>query len=338
MSAAQPVSPPFFLVTIDTEGDNLWAAPKEITTRNSGFLSRFQDTCERYGIRPTYLTNYEMVQCGVFREFAHDVLRRNAGEVGMHLHAWNSPPIEPLTPDDFAHLPYLVEYSERVMREKIRVMTAELEEAFSVKMCSHRAGRWNIDRRYVALLIEAGYSVDCSVTPGISWRQYKGNPMGEGGADYTRFPHHAYWMGPSDISTPGIGSSLLEVPMTILQAEDSLWESWRNTFRRLRSAGLGKSGSDRQPERAARWLRPNGRNRREMISTIKIVCAERRQYAEFMLHSSELMPGGSPTFRTPHSIDRLYDDLHALFSEVQRTCISATLAEFQQVCIAGRLP
>jgi hypothetical protein len=33
---------PFFLITIDTEGDNIWSAPREVTTRNSGFLERFQ--------------------------------------------------------------------------------------------------------------------------------------------------------------------------------------------------------------------------------------------------------------------------------------------------------
>ena len=37
-----------FLITIDTEGDNLWACPREITTYNSHYLPRFQQLCERY--------------------------------------------------------------------------------------------------------------------------------------------------------------------------------------------------------------------------------------------------------------------------------------------------
>ena len=51
---------PAFLITIDTEGDNLWAAPEAITTENSRWLPRFQQLCERFGFQPTYLTDYEI--------------------------------------------------------------------------------------------------------------------------------------------------------------------------------------------------------------------------------------------------------------------------------------
>src|SRR6266487_4602168 len=72
-----------FIITIDTEGDDLWARPREITTRNAEYLPRFQSLCERFGFKPVYLTNYEMAMSDVFVEFARDVLARGAGEVGM---------------------------------------------------------------------------------------------------------------------------------------------------------------------------------------------------------------------------------------------------------------
>ena len=86
-----------FIITVDTEGDNLWAKPREITTRNAAYLPRFQALCERFRFKPVYLTNYEMALSDAFVEFGRDVIARDAGEVGMHLHAWNSPPLEPLT-------------------------------------------------------------------------------------------------------------------------------------------------------------------------------------------------------------------------------------------------
>jgi hypothetical protein len=49
-----------FLITVDTEGDNLWARPRELTTHNAAWLPRFQALCERYGLKPTYLTAWEM--------------------------------------------------------------------------------------------------------------------------------------------------------------------------------------------------------------------------------------------------------------------------------------
>ena len=111
-----------FIVTIDTEGDDLWAKPREITTRNAAYLPRFQALCERFGFKPVYLTNYEMAMSEAFVEFGRDVLQRGAGEIGMHLHAWNSPPLFSLTDDDFCPaLPDRVPYW--VMRENIRCMT-----------------------------------------------------------------------------------------------------------------------------------------------------------------------------------------------------------------------
>ena len=60
---------PFFLITIDVEGDNLWSRPKKITTNNSNYLPRFQKLCKDYGFKPTYLVNYEMACCPSFKEF-----------------------------------------------------------------------------------------------------------------------------------------------------------------------------------------------------------------------------------------------------------------------------
>jgi hypothetical protein len=49
---------------------------------------------------------------------------------------------------------------------------------------------------------------------------------------------------------------------------------------------------------------------------------------EFMVHSSELMPGGSPRFRTAAAIERLYASLEVLFEELSAWCRGMTLAEF----------
>lgn len=69
-------SKPAFLITIDTEGDNLWDRPKLVTTRNAEFLERFQQLCEQYELRPTWLTDHEMISSVVFRRFAADAVLR----------------------------------------------------------------------------------------------------------------------------------------------------------------------------------------------------------------------------------------------------------------------
>ncbi len=314
---------PSFLITIDTEGDNLWSHPQTITTQNSQFLPRFQECCEQYGFKPTYLVNYEMAKCPVFQEFGHDILKRNQAEIGMHLHAWNSPPISPLTPNDFEYMPYLIEYPKEAMREKIAFMTSLLEDTFQTKMISHRAGRWAFNEIYASILAEHGYHTDCSVTPHLSWSEYSGDPNGNGGTDYTHFLEDAYFLDLNNIRFAG-DSSLLEIPVTILQTRWNRITSLRDVF---------PKGS--LPYRAwgrlfpsLYWLRPNGNNQKELLSVLKMAIRQKKQYVEFMLHSSELMPGGSPAFPTENAIESLYETLHTLFEYAQPHFRGATLSDF----------
>ena len=62
------------IITIDTEGDNLWAwrEGQPIGTENTRFLPPFQSLCEEYGMKPVYLSNYEMLQDPRFCAFARD--------------------------------------------------------------------------------------------------------------------------------------------------------------------------------------------------------------------------------------------------------------------------
>ena len=50
------------IITIDTEGDNLWGWKEgtALTTENAAFVPRFQELCEEHGFIPTYMTTYEM--------------------------------------------------------------------------------------------------------------------------------------------------------------------------------------------------------------------------------------------------------------------------------------
>jgi hypothetical protein len=324
---------PFFILTIDTEGDNLWSRPRQVTSRNAGFLPRFQETCEAFGLRPTYLTNREMALAPEFQKLGRDALRRATAEIGMHLHAWDSPPDAPLTNDDIGHHPFLTEYPEPVMRQKIRAQTGLLQDVFGIPMRSHRAGRWSFDERYAAILIEEGYLVDCSVTPHISWRANKGDPNGNGGADYTTFPEEPYFIDPHDIRRAG-SSPLLEVPLTVIPRP----RSWKMA-ERLLPASPSRSLVARALRRLmppVRWLRPNGRNRADLLEIVRIVASRGRSHAEFMIHSSELMPGGSPTFRDERAIEGLYSDLRALFALAAKLCRPATLGEFHGWSLADR--
>jgi hypothetical protein len=292
---------------------------------NAEFLPRFQELCESYGLRPTYLADYEMAMAKSFQDFGRDVLQQNVGEIGMHLHAWNTPPIVPLTENDFAYQPYLIEYPTDVMVQKIAFMTQLLANTFGVKIISHRAGRWSFNAAYARTLLACGYRVDCSVTPHVSWRSTLGDPAQNGGTDFTRFPEKAYFMDLNDISRPG-NSLLLEIPVTILPRPAISSVNFDKT------QWLPRTLNRFFP---AYWLRPTGRNLKRLLRIVRHAIQENSGYVEFMLHSSELMPGGSPTFVTAPDVERLYRDLKKLFEFICGTFTAATLKEYYQIMSSG---
>ncbi len=303
-----------FIITMDTEGDNVWSHPQPLTTRNTAWLPGFQALAERYGFKPTWLVNWEMAHDAACVEFLRDVLKRETGEVGLHLQAWDTPPLEPLTENDERCHPYLTEYAEPLMRAKLKRMAGMLEDTFQRPLRSHRAGRWGFDGRYARWLREHGFAADCSVCPGVDWRTTKGAPQGLGGPDCRKAPRVPYFIDENNLLEPDENpapDALLEVPMTIA-APRSRW-----------TKALLECCSKRH-----HWLRPNGNNGVAMKQRVDET-AENGTHLMFMLHSSELMPGGSPTFPNEASIARLNADIEELFAHAQsRGCPGRTLGEF----------
>ena len=85
-------------------------------------------------------------------------------------------------------------------------------------------------------------------------------------------------------------------------------------------------------------MRPTGRNRRFLLGLLEQAREQGWPYVEFMLHSSELMPGGSPTFRNEASIEKLYDDLEALFEAAAGHFEGSTTSEFRESWVARHSP
>ena len=285
----------YFIITIDVEGDNLWEATTTIATENGKYLERFQILCEKYNFIPTYLTDYEMTKSKAFVELGVNGLKNQLLEIGMHLHAWNTPPIIWGKDGMTMKKPYLIEYERNHMEAKIHYMTQRLEHVFQCNITSHRAGRWAFNETYATILWQQGYLADCSVTPGISWYKHRGQEAHSHGSNYKKFKKHAYELSLENIKQEGI-SGLWEVPVTI---------------------GKGKN-----------WLRPTRTNRKDLLRLVDEKNKEEVKYLEFMLHSSELMPSGSPNFSTQGDIENLYESLEELFQKIRETYTGIGLSEY----------
>ena len=203
-------------------------------------------------------------------------------EIGMHLHGWNTPPEYKLE-DRFGGNPYITEYPPEIIEQKVITMIKLLRERFEMPIVSHRSGRWATNDTYFEALVKNGIRVDCSVTPEIDLSRIPGC-FCNCGNDYRKAQKGVYEIYPG----------LLEVPMTTRRIH---YFSKGSIKHRLKTLILGDEV----------WLRPIPGSAALMQALTKRVHQEDcSNYLEFMVHSSELMPGGSPYFKTREDIENMY--------------------------------
>lgn len=283
-----------FIITVDTEGDNQWDNDREITTENSKYLPRFQELAEKYGFKPVWLTNYEMANDDYFVNYMKPKQENGLCEIGMHLHAWNNPPEYCLNKIN-REKDYLIEYPEKIIEEKIEILTNLITSKFGIRPISHRSGRWTTNKKYFDILEKKGYLIDCSVTPHVNWENCLG-AIGTKGTDYSKSPEKPYY----------IKNNLLEVPMTIRRIHYAQFNGIKNIRNLLGKAKCFVLGTNQ-------WMRPDKFMLKNELKKLIDKCSKKNEYIMFMIHSSELMPGGSPNFKTKESIERLYEIIEFVF-------------------------
>ena len=291
-------------ITIDTEGDNLWARPdpRKITTENAIYIPRFQELCEEYGLIPIWLINYEMIHdkrvCSYLKPKAHSGLCR----VGMHLHAINTPPLYQIEGFENSTGAFITDYPDEIIYKKTKKLKDDIESIMEIKVNIHRSGRWMIDDRYARILQEVGIKYDCTITPGIDWSNASGINSNTKGANY----HHYK----NDIQQLVIKKKydIVEYPVTILD-RNKVYKYYNKSMLNSAKAVYHYVVNKKI------WLRPNKYgNTDEMLGVLMNVMFGNLHYAEFMIHSSELMSKGSPSFTSEEDIENMYMSLNKIFS------------------------
>jgi hypothetical protein len=190
---------PYLSVIIDAEEEFDWtSAPytsKGVASMRCQQIA--QRIFERYGVVPTYAVDYAVAAQADGYEPLLDYLRDGKCEIGAQLHPWVNPPVdEDLTlANSFpGNLPPALEF------EKLRRLTATIEDNFGCHPILYRAGRYGAGANTAAILDRLGYRIDCSVVPFHDYRP-------RFGPDFRQAPNEPYWFGP--------GNRLLELPVTV---------------------------------------------------------------------------------------------------------------------------
>jgi hypothetical protein len=294
-------STPRLIITIDTEEEGLWSGrfrPTGNTVQNIQGLTRFQSLCDRLGIRPVYLVDAPVVQDPRASDVLAQIHSDGRCEIGAHVHPWCNPPIDEFHDQQES---YLCNIPVDRQQAKIEWLTNAIGERFGKRPVSFRCGRYGLDIAGARLLAANGYSVDSSVIPFTNY-------SADGGPDFTNAPWQPYRVGDEDLTVPGIGGDLLEVPVGVgfnranfARAMKFQQLAGKPPFRWLKMEGiLDRLGIVRRIK-----LSPEQADARAMQRLIDCYCSGKQApVLVMMFHSTSLSPGHSPYVRDEQQLDR----------------------------------
>ncbi|MBX3440139.1 MAG: polysaccharide deacetylase family protein, partial [Planctomycetaceae bacterium] len=325
---------PRLVVTVDTEEEGLWGGEFRMTgntVENIQGVPRFQDVCDRLGIRPTYLVDAPVVQDDRASEILAAIHGDGRCEIGTHVHPWCNPPFDDVLDRQET---YLCNLPVELQRAKVEWLTTAIEDRFGARPVSFRAGRYGLDIHGARILSELGYRVDSSVIP---FTDYSAG----GGPDFRSAPWQPYFVGGDELCRPMATGDLLEVPVSVgfnrrnfrraLQSQEFLG---RAPFRRLRLEGL----LDRTGLLTRIKLSPEQATAQKMQTLVDRYCESPSPVLVMMFHSSSLLPGKSPYVKSDADLTmflKKIEDVCRDCLETKRAC-PRTLAEVAADVTAAR--
>ncbi|MFH1137370.1 MAG: hypothetical protein V1816_14980 [Pseudomonadota bacterium] len=279
-------------VTIDVEEEGLFTgsySPNDASAENVSLLSRLDPIFRDFGVRPTLLVSYQAARTGKLRDYLAELNEKWGGEIGAHLHHWNTPPLweSPLRPPTPSEL-----MPRELLAEKMETLL-DLLAQMGRRPTSFRMGRYNLGPKMFSVLETSGITVDSSISP--TRRAYAG-------PDHLSAPTDPYYPDPLRPTRPG-QSKILEVPITVLPA----------------APGQGRilelfGGHDGFLGRQASWIsknlgsipaQPVWTGLRRMQTAARLHRLRGGRMITIFFHSSELLPGASPNLPNQAAVDAL---------------------------------
>jgi hypothetical protein len=278
-------------VTIDVEEEGLFSGRYEkydVSADNVARLSLLDPVFREWGIRPTLFVSYQVAKHKPHRDLILRLKEKWRGEIGAHLHMWNTPPIVPMNYPE----PVLSDLvSHEIMNEKIQTLFHEFDE-MNEKTLSFRMGRFDMGPNLFSLLEQTGIKVDSSIAPTRS--EY-------GGKGYLSAPTDPYFPDPKKPCSPG-DSRILEVPLTILPLLPRMYPFFELLWDRLPAARTAVSWASKYIFSLS--AQPVGMGIRRLKTAVKLHNSRGGKVVTLFFHSSELTPGISPIHPSERHVDQ----------------------------------
>lgn len=302
--AAPVVTQPVCALAVDAEEDFDWDSPvasTDYSTRAMRNVGVLQEIAGAYGLKPTYLLTYPVLQDETAVAVLRHLLGRDQCAVGVQLHPWVTPPLQQA--DDLAGVhgaSFSGNLPEGLEEEKLLALNTRFAECFGMPPRIYRAGRYGLGRNTPAMLERHGFLIDTSIAPRTDFRN-------DGGPDFRDLDYHPFWFGtdrrllevPLCRSVVGWGASL--APALYRQLEAPL-------PKRLRLPAI--AARLRLAERIT--LSPEGNDTAAMLRLVRHLLARGQKVLVLSFHSSSLAIGRNPYVRTRADLHQFYDRLSAV--------------------------
>ncbi|MEJ2070208.1 MAG: hypothetical protein P8X49_07845 [Syntrophobacterales bacterium] len=318
-------SPLYLVITIDVEEEGLFSGTYPASgagVTNVHELQRLEFISMEFGFPLTLLTTYPVAQDAAAREVLISWREKHGAEIGVHLHPWNTPPFRDLPqpePIPTAQLP------PDLLEAKLGSLVHCITETFEQSPRSFRMGRFDWSTGLLKLLPRFGLRVDSSMVP-LTWK-------GEGPQNFLA-PPDPFWLEMSD--SPDL--MLLEAPVTMVPVWAASARAWhRLAF--LLPANLAEALLSRFRFVGAAGIHPSWFPRLSMRLAARLHQRRGGRVLTLFLHSSELLPGGSPDFPDAGAVDRLTAKLRDFLAWLvkQGSVTGVTLSELPDLLEATPL-
>ena len=301
------------VVSIDTEEDNWHRSRHGATAENITELRTMARLFARLGVRPTYFTSYQVAVQPRAVDTLRELCQGGRGEIGAHLHPWNTPPL------DEAFVPrnsMLKNLPAALQRAKLDNLTAALAQAFGSRPRVFRAGRYGLGPETVGALVAGGYRVDSSVSPYVSFEAMDDGPS------FVGAPLVPYRLAPDrDVTQPAPDGELIEIPLSsgFSRTPFPVWNRARRVleakpWRWLRLPGLASRAGLVRPVA----LSPEQTPVADMLTLSRRLLENGVRHLQVTWHSPSLKPGLSPFGATTTDVARLYASIEAYFEGLSR--------------------
>jgi hypothetical protein len=295
-----------FTTTVDTEEEWDWASgwpTHNLSVSNIYSLPKFQELCRRYGVATTYFTNQAVFEDARARDVLLGLAREPRVEIGMHIHPWNTPPLNgsgPVTSrQTFLHnLP-----DEQILAKLATVHSTFVEHG--LKPTSFRGGRYSSGGLIHQFLRDHGFLADASVVPYSRWDCEGAPDYRQRGLEPVRLPPR--WPG---------DAPLWEIPLTRGFTRRP-FGFWQRCYEGIAGSPLSKLRLIGIAERLGLvrkvWLNFEDPCRVHMLPFLAVLRRLQLPCICFTIHSSSLVAGKGGYTPTPAAEERLYAHIETVF-------------------------